>query len=189
MAKNGLIAVTSDPTVRYDLLVQEALRGVVRKVLEDVATQGLRGEHYYMVSFRTGAEGVRLSKRMRDKYPDEMTIVFQHQFWDLAVTEHAFEVGLSFSGIPERLLVPFETITVFQDPSVAFALQFSLLDGSEDGDDDDDTVQDNADNDTDRVAAFPSSLLKANSSEAPPEEDGEKKSASVVSLDAFRKKP
>jgi hypothetical protein len=112
--------------IRYDLLVQDALKGVVRKVLTDAATDGMPGEHHFYISFRTQDAGVRISQRLRDKYPEEMTIVLQHQFWDLVVTEHAFEVGLSFSGIPERLLVPFDSLTGFFDPSVQFGLKFEL---------------------------------------------------------------
>ena len=102
--------------IRYDLLVQDALKGVVRKVLGDAAKHGLSGDHHFYVSFRTDFPGVRISNRLREKYPQEMTIVLQHQFWDLAVTEHAFEVGLSFSGVPERLLVPFDAVIGFFDP-------------------------------------------------------------------------
>jgi hypothetical protein len=112
--------------IRYDLLVQDALKGVVRKVLTDAAERGLPGDHHFYVSFRTGEPGLRMSQRLRDKYPEEMTIILQHQFWDLAVTEHAFEVGLSFSGIPERLLIPFDALTGFFDPSVQFGLKFEL---------------------------------------------------------------
>jgi hypothetical protein len=112
--------------IRYDLIVQDALKGVVRKVLTDAATQGMPGEHHFYISFRTQDAGVRISQRLRDKYPDEMTIVLQHQFWDLVVTEHSFEVGLSFSGIPERLLVPFDSLTGFFDPSVQFGLKFEV---------------------------------------------------------------
>jgi uncharacterized protein len=115
--------------IRYDLLVQDALKGVVRKVLADAAKEGLGGDHHFYISFRTDFPGVRLSDRLREKYPQDMTIVLQHQFWDLAVTEHAFEVGLSFSGIPERLLVPFDALTGFFDPSVQFGLKFELRDG------------------------------------------------------------
>ena len=86
--------------IRYDLMVQEALKGVVRKLLIDAASSGLPGDHHFYISFRTPDPGVRISNRLREKYPEEMTIVLQHQFWDLGVTEHAFEVGLSFSGIP-----------------------------------------------------------------------------------------
>jgi|GEM_PF-23823 len=114
--------------IRYDLLVQDALKGVVRKVLGDAAREGLPGEHHFYVSFRTDFPGVRLSTRMREKYPQDMTIVLQHQFWDLSVTEHALEVGLSFSGVPERLLIPFDALTGFFDPSVQFGLKFELQD-------------------------------------------------------------
>ncbi|WP_336486542.1 SspB family protein [Methylobacterium nigriterrae] len=121
----------ADDLIRYDLLVQDALRGVVRKVLTDAARDGLAGEHHFYVSFRTEAPGVRMSQRLREKYPQDMTIVLQHQFWDLGVTEHSFEVGLSFSGVPERLLVPFDALTGFFDPSVQFGLKFDLSDGNE----------------------------------------------------------
>ncbi len=125
----------ADDLIRYDLLVQEALRGVVRKVLGDAARDGLHGEHHFYVSFRTEAPGVRMSQRLREKYPEDMTIVLQHQYWDLGVTEHAFEVGLSFSGVPERLLVPFEAVSGFFDPSVQFGLKFELNEGGEAADD------------------------------------------------------
>jgi uncharacterized protein len=121
----------ADDLIRYDLLVQDALRGVVRKVLTDAARDGLAGEHHFYVSFRTEAPGVRMSQRLREKYPQDMTIVLQHQFWDLGVTEHTFEVGLSFSGVPERLLVPFDALTGFFDPSVQFGLKFDLSEGAE----------------------------------------------------------
>ena len=110
--------------IRYDLLTQQALRGVVRNVLTDTAKKGLPGDHHFYISFDTHAEGVRLSDRLLAQYPDEMTIILQHQFWDLKVDDEGFEVGLSFGGIPERLTVPFEAITGFFDPSVQFGLQF-----------------------------------------------------------------
>src|SRR5262245_9206802 len=110
--------------IRYDLLTQQALRGVVRSVLIDTAKKGLPGDHHFYISFDTRADGVRLSDRLRAQYPDEMTIILQHQFWDLKVNEEGFEVGLSFGGIPERLAVPFEAINGFFDPSVQFGLQF-----------------------------------------------------------------
>ncbi|MEZ0170062.1 SspB family protein [Microvirga sp. TS319] len=118
--------------IRYDLLVQDALKGVVRKVLIDAGKDGLPGEHHFYISFQTDFPGVRLSNRLREKYPQEMTIVLQHQFWDLNVTEHTFEVGLSFSGIPERLLIPFDALTGFFDPSVQFGLKFDGQDDEED---------------------------------------------------------
>jgi uncharacterized protein len=121
--------------LRYDLLVQDALKGVVRKLLIDAAKEGLPGEHHFYVTFRTTAPGVRLSQRMREKYPEEMTVVLQHQFWDLGVTEHSFEVGLSFGGVPERLLVPFDSVVGFFDPSVQFGLKFEAhVEGSQDND-------------------------------------------------------
>ncbi len=122
--------------IRYDLHVQDALRGVVRRVLADVVRDGLPGEHHFYITFRTQHPGVRLSNRMRAEYPDEMTIVLQHQFWDLTVTEQAFEVGLSFKGIPEKLVVPFEALTGFFDRSVDFGLRFESdveIDDEDDG--------------------------------------------------------
>jgi len=110
--------------IRYDLLTQQALRAVVRRVLSDVAKSGLPGEHHFYVTFDTRAPGVKLSARMREQYPEEMTIVLQHQFWDLAVTDTHFEVALSFNGISEKLHVPLEAIKGFFDPSVQFGLQF-----------------------------------------------------------------
>jgi hypothetical protein len=111
--------------IRYDLLTQQALRGVVRNVLSETAKKKvLPGDHHFYISFDTRAEGVRLSDRLRAQYPEQMTIILQHQFWDLKVTDEAFEVGLSFGGAPERLVVPFEAIKGFFDPSVQFGLQF-----------------------------------------------------------------
>jgi uncharacterized protein len=110
--------------IRYDILAREALRGVVRTVIEDAAKNGLPGEHHFYITFDTRAEGVALSQRLRAQYPAEMTIVLQHQFWDLMVNADAFEVGLAFGGVPERLSVPFAAITGFFDPSVQFGLQF-----------------------------------------------------------------
>lgn len=110
--------------IRYDLLVQDALRAVVRRVLTDVARDGLPGDHHLYISFDTTSPGVRLSPRLKERYPEEMTIVLQHQFWDLIVTEAYFEVGLSFNGIPERLHIPFSGLKGFFDPSVKFGLQF-----------------------------------------------------------------
>jgi uncharacterized protein len=108
--------------IRYEALVLDALRGVVRAVLQRVLKRGIPGDHHFFITFDTQAPGVGLSKRLKDQYPQEMTIVLQHQFWDLAVTEDRFEVRLSFNNIPERLIVPFGAVRVFQDPSVHFAL-------------------------------------------------------------------
>jgi hypothetical protein len=113
--------------IRYDLLAQEALRGLVRTVLRDAAKNGLPGEHHFYITFDTTAEGVQVSSRILAQYPQEMTIVLQHQFWDLVVTEDGFEVGLSFGGIAERLAVPFAAVKGFFDPSVQFGLKFEEI--------------------------------------------------------------
>jgi uncharacterized protein len=111
--------------IRYDLLTQQALRAVVRRVLTDISKTGvLPGEHHFYITFDTRAPGVRISKRLHEQYPEEMTIVLQHQFWDLVVSDAHFEVGLSFNGITEKLYVPLEAIKGFFDPSVQFGMQF-----------------------------------------------------------------
>jgi uncharacterized protein len=119
-----------DDHIRYDLLAQQALRGVVRTVLADVAKKGLPGEHHFKITFNTTTPGVRLSDRLRAQYPETMTIILQHQFWDLAVGERAFEVGLSFGSIPELLAVPFDAIVAFYDPAVQFGFQFEAIDAA-----------------------------------------------------------
>ena len=116
--------MASEPTIDYETLTQDAMRGVVRTVLTQAAKSGLPGEHHFYISFDTSASGVVLSKRLKDKYPAEMTIVLQHRFWDLSVEADGFEVKLTFDGIPERLVVPFAAIRVFFDPSVRYGLQF-----------------------------------------------------------------
>ena len=113
--------------IRYDVLARDALRGVLRRVLTDAAEHGLPGEHHFFITFLSTADGVKLSPRLLAQYPEEMTIILQHQFWDLTVTEDRFEVGLSFGGIPERLVVPFNSIKSFFDPSVQFGLQFETV--------------------------------------------------------------
>jgi hypothetical protein len=174
--------------IRYDLLVQDALRGVVRRVLADVAREGLPGEHYFYITFRTHARGVRLSTRMREQYPEEMTIILQHQFWDLSVTDHAFEVGLSFKNVPEMLLIPFEAVTRFTDPAAEFDLRFEP---------EEELIEAGA-NDLGgpQTEAAPSVLreqeLRSVPAELRPGESGKEDSpagdANVVSIDAFRKK-
>ncbi len=101
---------------------------MVRTVLADAAKKGLPGEHHFKITFTTTAPGVRLSERMRAQYPEAMTIVLQHQFWDLIVGDDGFEVGLSFGGVPERLAVPFDAMTAFYDPAVQFGFQFETID-------------------------------------------------------------
>ena len=116
--------MTGESMIDYEALAQEAMRNVVRSVLAETAAKGLPGDHHFYISFDTLAPGVVLSKRLREKYAEEMTIVLQHRFWDLFVNENRFEVKLTFDGIPERLVVPFKAIRVFFDPSVRYGLQF-----------------------------------------------------------------
>src|ERR1700724_610643 len=165
---------TTGPTmatdhIRYDVLARDALRGVLRRVLADAAEHGLPGEHHFFITFLSTAEGVKLSARLLAQYPEEMTVILQHQFWDMVVTEDRFEVGLSFNGVPERLVVPFRAIKGFVDPSVQFGLQFAV---AVEGDDSADVASPDAE------AARP----PANPDSAPPA-GGE-----VVRLDRFRKK-
>lgn len=112
------------PTINYETLAREALRSVVKSVLNRVAKDGLPGDHHFYVSFHTTAPGVKISNRIRTQYPKEMTIVLQHQYWDLKVEDDYFEVRLSFSNIPELLVIPYSAIKVFFDPSVPYGLQF-----------------------------------------------------------------
>ena len=194
--------------IRYDILVQEALRGMVRDVLTEAAkNKGMPGEHHFFITFDTTAEDVRLSDRLRAQYPEEMTIVLQHQFWDLKVTDDAFEVGFSFGGVAERLLVPFDAIKAFADPSVQFTLQFETLTEAADDDTDEveevDTPEKPLQGKRRRRAqaagrtSVPASPLPARAeSEKSPDEPqdkpqgkpGDKGGAEVVRLDRFRKK-
>lgn len=180
--------------IRYDILAQAALRGVVRTVLADAAKKGLPGEHHFKISFSTTAPGVTLSERMRERYPQEMTIVLQYQFWDLTVTEQSFDVGLSFGGVPERVGVPFDAVTAFYDPSVQFGFQFELIDvaASEAA-----TVGEAASSATtagpetanDKRDALPSPApVTALTPPSPAAAGGAEGSGQVVRLDRFRKK-
>lgn len=152
----------AEDQMRYDLLTQKALMAVVRDSLRIAATEGLPGEHHFYISFRTGAPGVDISDRLKAQYPEEMTIVLQHQFWDLKISETGFSVGLSFDKTPEKLVVPFSALQGFFDPSVQFGLQFT-------GEVADAELDDEADTTSDEKPA------------------GEKTAGEVVSLDAFRK--
>lgn len=191
--------------IRYDLLVQDALRGVVRKVLADVARDGLPGEHHFSITFRTHAPGVRLSARMKEQYPDEMTIILQHQFWDLSVTDHAFEVGLSFRNVPEMLLVPFDALTGFFDASVQFGLKFELEDDNVEAGANDpgppslasqrppEPIKQTTGNSISElrkssVPASPETISLAKAPDALPEKDEPGALDKVVSIDSFRKK-
>lgn len=168
----------AEDLMRYDQLAQNALRGVVRDALRKVQKTGLPGEHHFYIAFNTRAPGVILSERIAARYPREMTVVLQHQFWNLVVTEELFEVELSFDNIPEKLIVPFSAVKGFLDPSVQFGLQFEVAP---------DTQKDGAPIATAQIK----SIAEAESSSADASKDlppagGEE--AKVVSLDAFRKK-
>jgi uncharacterized protein len=174
--------------IRYDLLAQAALRGVVRTVLADAAKNGLPGEHHFKITFATGTAGVRLSERMRAQYPQAMTIILQHQFWDLAVRDDAFEVGLSFGGVAEKLTVPFNSVTAFFDPAVQFGFQFEPLD-TEPADEADAGAE--APEQLSPPAAASSAAAKTPDASPPPDnakQDTPNGGAEVVSLDRFRKK-
>jgi hypothetical protein len=132
----------SEDLIRYDILAQDALRGVVKKVLTEVAGTGLPGEHHFYVTFNTQAPGVRLSPRLLSKYPKDMTIVLQHQFWDMQTSETAVEIGLSFDGIPEKLYIPYTSIISFIDPSVHFSLQFEVEEDYEEEESDEALISD-----------------------------------------------
>ncbi|MBB3963359.1 MULTISPECIES: SspB family protein [Rhizobium] len=166
--------------IRYDILAQDALRGVIRKVLSEVAATGrLPGEHHFFITFLTGAPGVRISQALKSKYPEQMTIVIQHQFWEMKVTESSFEIGLSFSDVPEKLFIPFNAIRGFYDPSVNFELEFDV------------PLADSDELPEAEITAYPVTAEKMEKTEdaaGKPAEGDEKKAGSVVSLDAFRKK-
>jgi hypothetical protein len=163
----------AEDLMRYDLLAQEALRGVVRASLRKIIKTGLPGEHHFYIAFDTRYPGVRLSERLDKKYSQEMTIVLQHQYWNLQVREDEFEVELSFDNIPEKLVVPFNAIKGFLDPYVQFGLQFE-------------TVKMDVLPKEPEAQAKPASLEPAMAAAEPAAADAE--SGRVVSLDSFRKK-
>jgi len=158
----------AEDLLQYDKMVETALRGVAREALTRAARDGLRGGHHFLISFRTGAPGVALPPQILAKYPEDMTIVLQHQFWGLEVGDAAFSVTLSFSSRMERLTVPFAAITTFADPSVNFGLQFE-------------------------VPAAPPAEVTALPAQIPPPEpekpaEPARAAAEVVTLDKFRKR-
>ncbi len=117
--------------LRYDRMIEEALRGVVRRSLRIVANTGLPGSHHFYITFRTHADGVEIADYLQERYPQEMTIVLQYQFWALDVTDETFAVTLSFNDVHERLVIPFSAITAFADPAAKFALQFQQATGAD----------------------------------------------------------
>lgn len=169
----------AEDLMRYDLLAQEALRGVVRAALRKIVKSGLPGDHHFYIAFDTHYPGVQLSDRLNRKYPREMTVVIQHQYWNLHVSETGFEVELSFDNIPEKLVIPFDAVKGFLDPHVQFGLQFEVMAGD------------------DIRALEPAKPVKEAAAPAPetPDEalpqDGAvpgEEPAKIVSLDSFRKK-
>ncbi len=162
-----------DEILRYDKMVEGALRGVVRSSIEEVIAHGLPGDHHFYITFLTDYNGVDIPDYLRDRYPGEMTIVLQYQFSDLSVDDDILRVTLSFNNVPERLVVPLAAITIFADPSVNFALQFQPLGEDEMDGLDFDLDEDEPDDDG----------PKGKGKKKKGEETGE-----VVSLDQFRKK-
>ena len=164
--------IDDEETLRYDKMVEQALRGVVRQAVEEVIKyQGLPGDHHFYITFMTDYPGVKIPDYLRERYPGEMTIVLQYQFHDLDVNKERLQVTLSFNNVPERLEIPLAAITIFADPSVNFALQFQPLgdDSAPDYDPDEDDDETGGDDDTASKGKKP-------------------KSGEVVSLDQFRKK-
>jgi len=152
---------------QYDKMVERALRGVVRDALARVAQEGPRGAHHFYIGFATGMPGVVIPDSLRERFPEEMTIVLQHQFWDLEIGEESFSVSLSFQKQLERLTIPFAAIRSFADPSVNFALEFA-----------------------EPPAAEPKAVgsLPAPKPAAEPSPDQDRPSAEIVTLDNFRKR-
>jgi uncharacterized protein len=158
--------------LRYDRMVEQALRGVVRKALSEAGQRGLPGDHHFYITFHTDRPGVGIADWLHQQYPQEMTIILQHQFWDLVVEEDRFAITLSFGGRHERLTIPFSALTAFADPSVKFGLQFEA-------------------NEDELQTQMPAGkATKRNDMPATPAASGEdaRKGADVVALDAFRKK-
>ncbi|WP_336279532.1 SspB family protein [Bartonella sp. CB175] len=175
--------------IRYDVLVQDALRGVIRKVLLEVAKAGLPGKHHFFITFLTNAPGVKISTRLKNRYPEQMTIVLQHQFRNLSVLETAFEVTLSFQEISEKLVIPFTSIQVFYDPVAAFEAAFDLPSNLSSGEDE------NSESSA-CTPIIPSNKPKKENvltkeynskTDKEPSNSDTKQSADVVSLDSFRK--
>lgn len=180
-ATTGQVAMDRQK-IHYDILMQDAMRGIVRKVLQEAADFGLPGDHHFFITFHTNAPGVQVSERLKAKYPEEMTIVVQHQFWDLEADDFSFSVGLSFGGVPETLKVPYAALKSFFDPSVSFGLRFTEaadeLDNSLAQKDAIEKIEEGMRNEKARIEPKVESAKKSDP----------KSGADVVSLDAFRKK-
>ena len=172
--------------LRYDQMVEDALRGVVRRALTEAAVSGLPGDHHFYITFRTDHPQVRIPQHLKSQYPREMTIVLQHQFWGLEVTDDSFTVTLSFGGKHEALFIPYETIVSFADPSVKFALQFDSGEGESEEDHEEDAET------AEPVLALEKPETKPALADQSAKAEGENVAATsggtVVALDAFRKK-
>lgn len=166
----------TDDVLRYDLMIEAALRDVVRETLMTVEQTGLPGEHHFYITFLSNYPGVSIPEYLHKQYPEEMTIVLQYQFFGLKLEDDTFTVTLSFNNVKEELVIPIEAITTFADPSVNFALQFQ---SGQDADED----EDGEDSDDDEM---PGTKVKKSASKK--EGDAEEKRGEVISLDSFRKK-
>jgi len=186
-------------SLSYERMVEDALRGVLREALKITAAQGLPGQHHFYVTFDTTAPGVDIAASLRALHPNEMTIVLQHQFWDLQVSDDYFEITLSFNGVSQRLHIPFAAVTAFADPHAKFGLQFHVefeerTGADEDADAENDDTDEPPMNDALPVDSANVSQRLKNTRKAPATpplaaEDGDDSgSAKVVTLDAFRKK-
>ena len=187
----------AEDLMRYDLLAQDALRSVVRLALLRVRENGLPGDHHFFIAVSINHPGVTVSDRLRKKYDDEMTIVLQHQYWNLEVYEKFFEVELSFDNVPEKLIIPYAAVKGFFDPSVQFGLQFEVAGEESTLEDEvenqaDSTEDKGADEDTeDTQDEIVSDANQADATAEMPEPTPDKASnddSTVVSLDSFRKK-
>ncbi len=165
----------NDILIDYPTMIDDAMRGVVREALRQVEREGaLPGEHHFFITFDTAYPGIEISPQLKAKYPGEMTIVLQHQFWDLKVEPDRFSVTLSFSKRPEKLVIPFAAMTAFADPSIKFGLQFHLSD--EDYDEDD------------LEAGMLFDDAPPGNDEDPATKNAARPVAEVISIDSFRKK-
>ncbi len=178
----------TDNTLRYDRMVEDALRGVVRRALENTIEHGLPGDHHFYITFRTDASGVVMPDFLRARYPEEMTIILQHQFWDLKVGVFEFGVSLSFDNQVAEMTVPFAALTAFVDPSVKFGLQFNA-EGAEDSSSENAGTQKSggsvpAVRESGELVPVPEAGTADNDSD----EEAEKPTADVVNLETFRKK-
>jgi len=154
----------TEDQLNYPIFIDQAMRSVVREVLKRVKNTGLPGEHHFYISFLTTFPGVKMSEQLKARYPKEITIVMQHQYWDFKVEDQSFNVTLSFGGVPEKLSIPYAALTAFADPSIKFGLQFQHAETDQDIED--------------MTIELPQSM----------DEETQEGAAEIISLDSFRKK-